>query len=228
MTPTPKKFTLPEDKVKAQAKRDQKAKVVKKSNVRRNAKIVAFSSLAIIVLSLAASSAYGIYSFHENYVIRFQSPIQTPMWIEKREVTIISPLPQEKPVKSNPTPTPEAKKKTSLIPVANAQEKPVGKSFEGHVSHYSKAGCLGCDPNFIMANGEQLDDDKLTLAVPPGWLPMNTQVRVTNLDNGKSVIARVTDTGGFLKYDRIADLTLAMARELGTKTDISTVRIEAL
>jgi rare lipoprotein A (peptidoglycan hydrolase) len=100
--------------------------------------------------------------------------------------------------------------------------------LEGRISHYSREGCLGCDPERIMANGEPLDDNRLTIAVPPNTIPMNTQVLVTNQDNGKSVVALVTDTGGFTKYNRVADLTLAVGRALETKTDVSSVKIEIL
>lgn len=111
----------------------------------------------------------------------------------------------------------------SPTPTPSAQISP--KRVVGHVSHYSRAGCLGCSVNFTMANGETLNDDALTIAVPPGWFPMNSIVKVTNLDNGKSVIAKVTDTGGFLKYNRIADLTLAVGKALETKTDVSEVEV---
>lgn len=81
----------------------------------------------------------------------------------------------------------------------------------GTASHYNRAGCLGCDPNFIMANGEPLNDNALTLALTPGTVRqhglMNQFVKITNMINGKSVQAKVTDTGGFAKYDRIADLS---------------------
>lgn len=101
-------------------------------------------------------------------------------------------------------------------------------ALAGKVSHYSRAGCLGCSPNLTMANGQPLDDNRLTIAVPPGTIPMNTQVKLVNETNGKEVIATVTDTGGFAKYNRVADLTPAVANALGTQTDISHVRIEVL
>lgn len=122
--------------------------------------------------------------------------------------------------------------KLSLKPtknvVANAPKIAYNGVLEGKVSHYSRAGCLGCSPNLTMANGEPLDDNRLTIAVPPGTIPMNTQVRVINETTGKEVIATVTDTGGFSKYNRVADLTPAVASELGTQTDISHVRIEPI
>lgn len=106
--------------------------------------------------------------------------------------------------------------------------------FVGKISHYSKAGCLGCpvhyDENgelfYRTATGEIFDESALTLAF--NHLPLNTRVRITNLDNGKSRIARINDTGGFEKYGRIADLTVGLGNELGTKTDDSDVKIEVI
>jgi len=101
-----------------------------------------------------------------------------------------------------------------------------GKVWVGKVSHYSRAGCLGCSPTLTMANGETLSDERATIAF--NQLPMNTKVLVTNLDNGRSIEALVTDTGGFESLGRIADLTPAVANYLETKTDISEVRIYKL
>jgi rare lipoprotein A len=59
-------------------------------------------------------------------------------------------------------------------------------------------------------------------------LPLGSKVRITNLDNGKSVEAIVTDRGGFEKLGRIADLTPAVRDALNTKTDITQVEIEVI
>ena len=137
--------------------------------------------------------------------------IITLLLLPKNE-KIISPIPEDEPVMTaSPTPQPTA--------------KPT-RTWKGKVSHYSVAGCLGCSPTLTMANGEKLDDNKMTIAF--NWLPMNSRVRITNLDNGKSVVATVTDTGGFNRLGRIADLVPAVANELETKTDTSLVKIEAL
>lgn len=98
-----------------------------------------------------------------------------------------------------------------------------GEAWVGKVSHYSVSGCLGCSPTLTMANGEPLSDERATIAF--NWLPMNTKVKVTNLDNGKSIEAVVTDTGGFNSLGRMADLTPAVYKYLETKTDITNVEI---
>lgn len=100
-------------------------------------------------------------------------------------------------------------------------------SWTGKVSYYSHGdGCIGCHPEEIMANGQKFNENAMTLAF--NRLPLNTKVRVFNLDNGANTIATVTDTGGFEAYNRIADLSLGLMRELNAQTDVSNIKIEVL
>ena len=62
------------------------------------------------------------------------------------------------------------------------------------------------------ANGEIYDMHALTAAHPTLQLP--SVVRVTNLENGRSLVLRVNDRGPFIK-SRLIDLSWAAARELG-------------
>jgi rare lipoprotein A len=62
------------------------------------------------------------------------------------------------------------------------------------------------------ANGEVYDMYALTAAHPTLQLP--SVVEVVNLENGRSLVLRVNDRGPFVK-DRLIDLSLAAARELG-------------
>jgi rare lipoprotein A len=61
------------------------------------------------------------------------------------------------------------------------------------------------------SNGEIYDMDQLTAAHLS--LPFDTWVRVTNLENGRSVDVRINDRGPFLK-NRIIDLSRAAARSI--------------
>ncbi len=47
----------------------------------------------------------------------------------------------------------------------------------------------------MTANGETYNQDDITAASPV--LPFNTLVRVTNLDNGKSIVVRINDRGPY-------------------------------
>jgi rare lipoprotein A len=62
------------------------------------------------------------------------------------------------------------------------------------------------------ANGERLHHDSLTCA--HRTLPFNTYLKVTNQNNGKSVVVRVNDRGPYVK-GRIIDLSHAAAQEIG-------------
>lgn len=61
------------------------------------------------------------------------------------------------------------------------------------------------------ASGEIYDMYKMTAASPV--LPIPSYARVTNLENGKSVIVRINDRGPFLS-DRVMDLSYAAAYKL--------------
>ena len=76
--------------------------------------------------------------------------------------------------------------------------------IKGTASWYSQA-----DPGILLttANRESFDDSELTCAI---WdLPFNTILKVTNLENGKSVLVRVNDRGPAIRLNRAIDLTKA-------------------
>ncbi len=62
------------------------------------------------------------------------------------------------------------------------------------------------------ASGEIYDMHALTAAHRS--LPFGTMVKVTNLDNGKSVVVRINDRGPWAR-GRILDLSYAAAQRLG-------------
>jgi rare lipoprotein A len=64
----------------------------------------------------------------------------------------------------------------------------------------------------LTANGEVYDMHGLTAAHKT--LPLNTIVRVTNVDNNKSLILRINDRGPYVK-GRILDCSYGAALKLG-------------
>jgi rare lipoprotein A len=74
------------------------------------------------------------------------------------------------------------------------------------------------------ATGETYDMDAMTGAHPT--LPLPTWVRVTNLDNGRSVVVRLNDRGPFAK-GRIIDLSRAAAEQLDM-VRAGTARVEVM
>ncbi len=98
-------------------------------------------------------------------------------------------------------PAPSAKRNKSV-----AVPAPSGYTEEGNASWYGVPF-----HGRHASNGEIYDMYKLTAA--HRTLPFETMVRVTNLNNGKTTVVRITDRGPFVD-NRIIDLSLAAAREV--------------
>jgi len=86
-------------------------------------------------------------------------------------------------------------------------------------------------PNFhgkLTANGEVYDQYGLTAA--HRTLPLNTIVRVTNLDNGKKLILRINDRGPFVdEHKRVLDCSYGAAKKLGfLKIGIAEIKIDII
>ena len=76
------------------------------------------------------------------------------------------------------------------------------------------------------ANGEVFDENALTAA--HRTLPMPSIVRVTNLDNGRSIVVRVNDRGPFA-HGRIIDMSRRSAQLLGfMNKGTAKVRVELM
>ena len=81
----------------------------------------------------------------------------------------------------------------------------------GTASWYGKE-TLRQQGGHMTANGEVFDPGQLTAAHK--HLPLPTYVRVTNLDNRRSIVVRVNDRGPFVR-GRIIDLSAGAAQRLG-------------
>jgi rare lipoprotein A len=74
------------------------------------------------------------------------------------------------------------------------------------------------------ANGELYDMHAISAAHPT--MPLPSYARVTNLDNGRSIIVRVNDRGPYVR-NRIVDLSVGTAKALGSYGHgLARVRIE--
>ena len=95
------------------------------------------------------------------------------------------------------------------------------KSLKGISSWYG--------PNFhgkLTANGEVYDMYGVTAAHKT--LPLNTVVRVTNLENSRSIILRINDRGPYVG-NRILDCSMGAAKKLGFYTaGTAMVKIEVI
>ncbi len=88
------------------------------------------------------------------------------------------------------------------------------QAHKGSVYHKQRGKASWYGPGFAgrkTANGERFNPNQLTAAHRK--LPFNTTVRVTNLENDKSVIVRINDRGPYAGR-RIIDLSKAAAKKI--------------
>ena len=92
----------------------------------------------------------------------------------------------------------------AIVGVSTAEAGPLGR---GKASWYG--------PGFqgrLTANGERFNTNAYTAAHKT--LPFGTKVKVTNKNNGRSVVVRINDRGPFV-HGRVIDLSKASARAIG-------------
>jgi rare lipoprotein A len=112
------------------------------------------------------------------------------------------------------TPAPVKRRDSDVNPAAEYTEEG-NASWYGAPFHGRRA-----------SNGEIYDMNKMTAA--HRTLPFNTMVRVTNLNNGKSTVVRITDRGPFVN-NRVIDLSFAAAKAIESiGPGIVPVRLEIL
>ncbi|MCP8463775.1 septal ring lytic transglycosylase RlpA family protein [Pseudomonas sp. ZM23] len=96
-----------------------------------------------------------------------------------------------------------------------------GYRAEGTASYYGRA-----HHGKRTASGERFDQNALTAA--HRTLAFGTRVKVTNLDNGRSVVVRINDRGPFGR-GRIIDVSKAAAEQLNMlRSGTARVRLEGL
>lgn len=94
------------------------------------------------------------------------------------------------------------------------------ESFEVGVASWYGSEFAGS----ITASGEPFRPGALTAAHPT--LPLGTEAKVVNLQNGREVVVRINDRGPF-HGDRIIDLSERAARMLAMRDDgLAHVRVE--
>lgn len=194
---------------------DRKTKIrVRKAGVVASRVFNLIMSLAGLLIGLTIASQLG-----KDYRIIIQSPI----YIERQE--LVSPLPEveeaTESAKIIDTPRVAQVQANEGLRAITPTEQDLN-TLEGEASYYSRAGCLGCSETLTMANGESLDDEALTLALTPELVRanklLNKYVTVENIKTGQSVSAKVTDTGGFARHNRVADLTIGTKNAIGCES----------
>ncbi len=110
-----------------------------------------------------------------------------------------------------------------IEPISEQRPDIAIETYVGEASHYTVASSSD-----RTACGETLIDEALTCALPPsiGKGRFGMRVRITNLSNGFSVVAKYNDSGPFCE-GRIADLTTGTQQAIGMD-GIAPVKIELL
>ncbi|MDC0833640.1 Rare lipoprotein A precursor [Geitlerinema sp. FC II] len=128
---------------------------------------------------------------------------------------------------SSPSPSASDGQQAYVLPPATlpkpdpTPEEVIVYSEQGMASWYGP----GFEGN-LTANGEIFNSSAITAAHPE--LPFGTQVRVTNLDNGRSLVVRVNDRGPYA-YGRVIDLSAGAAERLGLiASGVAPVRLEVV
>jgi rare lipoprotein A (peptidoglycan hydrolase) len=99
---------------------------------------------------------------------------------------------------------------TLLSLLAVASSRAIASESHGEIGLASYYGCEF--DSLPTASGERFDMRAMTAA--HRTLPFGTRVRVTNIENGRSMVVRINDRGPFVK-GRVLDLSYGAARRLG-------------
>ncbi|WP_237885402.1 septal ring lytic transglycosylase RlpA family protein [Pseudomonas sp. PGPR40] len=182
-------------------------------------KLMAFAALTVLVASCSTSRAPAQKSptavrSAPGLDINRAHKDGAPWWdVDVSRIPDATPTLHSGPYKANPytvlgkTYFPQQESKTY---VASGTASWYGTKFHGQNT----------------ANGEVYDLYGMSAAHKT--LPLPSYVRVTNLDNNKTVILRVNDRGPFYS-DRIIDLSYAAAKKLGyAETGTARVKVEGI
>ncbi len=179
---------------------------------------------AVVVLALLVSGAFGALKLTEeksaSTVGRIEVPQSTtdaPTAGTPSPTVAATPTTTPKP-KATPTRTPEHASRGSVRPPSSKKSTPEKTTTSraatgGTVVDSGTCGASYYDEGQQTANGEAFNPEALTAAHKT--LPFNTRVRVTNPDNGKSVVVRINDRGPFVD-GRCIDLSRAAFRAIAS------------
>ncbi len=163
-----------------------------------------------------------VYQIGKYTFIVVKAPLSWPL--TREEIESIDDLPPKEAIRQGRVKkSPYVVKGKRYVPMSVAKaakyrQKGVA-SWYGYETYHQKGG-------HMTANGEAFDPKGLNAAHK--YLPLPTYVRVTNLENRRSIIVRVNDRGPFVE-GRIIDLSAGAAKKLGFyKKGMAKVLVEAI
>ncbi|MGD1973957.1 MAG: septal ring lytic transglycosylase RlpA family protein [Desulfobacterales bacterium] len=164
------------------------------------------------VAKFTAKSAYGagklIYIVGGFTFKVVAAPLSWPL--TRQEIETIDGLPPKEAIRQGKVKkSPYVVKGKRYVPMSVEQARDYREtgiaSWYGYETYRQKDG-------HMTANGEAFDPNGLNAAHK--YLPLPSFVKVTNLENRRSIILRVNDRGPFVE-GRIIDLSAGAARKLG-------------
>ncbi|RJQ63595.1 MAG: septal ring lytic transglycosylase RlpA family protein [Desulfobacteraceae bacterium] len=163
-----------------------------------------------------------IYRIGEFTFVVVSAPLTWPL--TREEIVSIDDLPPKEAIRSQRVKmAPYVVNGRRYVPMSTTKAEKYREegvaSWYGYETYRQKGGRM-------TANGEAFHPNGLNAAHK--YLPLPTYVRVTNLENRKSIIVRVNDRGPFVD-GRIIDLSAGAARRLGFyEKGTARVHVEAL
>ncbi|MEO3927332.1 septal ring lytic transglycosylase RlpA family protein [Micromonosporaceae bacterium B7E4] len=118
----------------------------------------------------------------------------------------VTPMPDRSPERASRASSRPSPSQTRTSTAKKPATKRPATSPPARVVQSGSCGASYYDQGQVTANGEAFDPNALTAAHKT--LPFNTRVRVTNPDNGRSVVVRINDRGPFIE-GRCIDLSRA-------------------
>jgi rare lipoprotein A len=164
------------------------------------------------VSKFTAKTAYGagklIYHVGGFTFKVIAAPLSWPL--TRQEIETIDGLPPKEAIRQKKVKkAPYVVRGRRYVPMSVKQARSYREtgiaSWYGFETYHQKGG-------HMTANGEAFDPNGLNAAHK--YLPLPTFVKVTNLENRRSIILRVNDRGPFVD-GRIIDLSAGAARKLG-------------
>ena len=170
-----------------------------------------FVSLSTMMLAACANHAKDVAS-------------ATPVKTESNQVKAYSVVPTAKPVVNHHKKNGASRQANNVESKKNNEVAYLSPSERAY-KKIGRASWYGAAFNGrLTANGEIYDMHNLTAAHPT--MPLPSYARVTNLENGSSIIVRVNDRGPFAA-DRVIDLSQQAATMLDYKDDgLADVKVE--
>jgi rare lipoprotein A len=173
---------------------------------------------------VTAGTAKIIYKIGGYTYEVVKAPIEWALTHE--EIESIDGLPVKEAIR-------QGRVKTAPYVVAGRQYVPMSSGKAKNYREEGIASWYGYESGRMTANGEVFNPDGLSAA--HRYLPIPMFVKVTNLENKKSIIVRVNDRGPFPSVqnagsgERIIDLSMGAARKLAFyDKGLARVRVEAI